>query len=192
MTKRPASGDDGSAGPTATWTGSGRSAARLAAVQALYEMDMTDASADPVLEEFLARRWSVAVAQGAAADDAAAEAQPAERPLAEPDEAWLRDVVQGASRRKDELDRLIGDALAGGRTIERLEMLVKAVLRAGAYELVARPDVPPRVVISEYVDVAHAFFAGSEPAFINGVLDGVARKARPHDFGGPAHGASEA
>ncbi|MSO93683.1 MAG: transcription antitermination factor NusB [Rhodospirillales bacterium] len=188
MTKQPVPGEDG--GPAGAWTGEGRSAARLAAVQALYEIEMTDAPVDPVLEEFFARRWSMAH-NAAAAEDATASA-PVERDLAQPDKAWLRDVVRGAWRRKDEIDRMIADALAGGRTMERLEMLLKAVLRAGAYELVARLDVPPRVVISEYVDVAHAFFAGSEPAFVNGVLDGVARKARPHAFGESAHGASEA
>lgn len=191
MTKQPVSRDGGGAIPAATWTGEGRSAARLAAVQALYEIEMTEAPTDAVLVEFLARRWSAAVQQGAVSEEGA-ETPPVERRIAEPDDVWLQDVVRGASGRKDELDRLITDALSGSRTVERLETLIRSVLRAGAYELLVRLDVPPRVIITEYVEVAHAFFAGSEPAFINGVLDGVARRARPSAFEGPQHGAREA
>lgn len=188
MSKGSASRHDDNAVPADAWTGEGRSAARLAAVQALYEIEMTEAPTDSVLMEFLARRWSAAVQQGAGPEDGA-ETPPTQRALAEPDDVWLQDVVRGVFARKEELDRLIGDSLSAGRTLERLEMLMKAVLRAGAYELLVRLDVPPRVVITEYVDVAHAFFAGSEPAFINGVLDGVARKARPSAFGSPQNGA---
>jgi N utilization substance protein B len=187
MTKHPARSDDGEQPPADAWTGEGRSAARLAAVQALYEIEMTEAPTDSVLMEFMARRWNAAVQQNASDDDAETSSTPA--PLAEPDEAWLREIVRGTAQRKDELDTLIAGALAGGRTMERLEMLIKAVLRAAAYELLVRIDVPPRVIITEYVEVAYAFFAGSEPAFINGVLDAVARKARPSAFEGQKNGA---
>lgn len=149
-----------------------RSAARLAAVQALYEIDLSGASADPVLAEFMARRWRVG-------GDAATAA---------PDPALLDDVVRGVTRRRADIDGMIGPALAGEWTVERLEAVLRAILRAGVYELVARGDVPARVVISEYLDVAHAFFAGNEAALVNGVLDRLARVLRPGELKGGGDG----
>lgn len=142
-----------------------RSVARLAAVQALYEMDMVGASADPVLSGFLRNRWNFAV------DDASP-------PLAEPDDRLLEDLVRGVSERRQELDASIAPVLAKEWTIERLEVVLRAILRAGTYELLVRTDIPPRVVISEYVSVAHAFFAGKEAGLVNGVLDRLARSLR--------------
>ncbi len=146
-----------------------RSAARLAAVQALYEMDMAGAAADPILGAFLENRWR---ANGK--DDAAA--------LVEPDGELLADLVRGVAARREELDRMIEPALSAKWTLERLEVVLRAILRAGTYELLVRGDIPPRVVINEYLEVAHAFFAGAETGLVNGVLDRLARTLRPREM----------
>ena len=148
-----------------------RGSARLAAVQALYELEMAGAPTDSVLAEFLNERWRPAPG-GAAADE--------EGDLVKPDEALFCDLVRGAVARHDEIGRMIGEALSGGWTLERLEPLIRTILRAGTYELLARPDIPLKVVITEYVEVAHAFFAEKEPSLVNGVLDRLARTLR-HD-----------
>ena len=148
-----------------------RGNARLAAVQALYELEMAGAPTDSVLAEFLNDRWRPAPGNGAAEE---------EGDLVKPDEAFFCELVRGATARHDEIGRMIGEALSGGWTLERLEPLIRTILRAGTYELLARPDVPLRVVITEYVEVAHAFFADKEPALVNGVLDRLARTLR-HD-----------
>jgi N utilization substance protein B len=147
-----------------------RSAARLAAVQALYEMDMAGAAADPILGAFLQDRWKVNGENGAAAD------------LAEPDGELLADLVRGVAGRREELDGMIGPALSEKWTLERLEVVLRAILRAGTYELLVRGDIPPRVVINEYLEVAHAFFAGAETGLVNGVLDRLARTLRPREM----------
>lgn len=145
-----------------------RSTARLAAVQALYEMDLAGSEADPVLQEFLEKRWT-----NSDGDDA---------PLAEPDVKLLTTIVQGVSARRDELDRILEKALTKAWPPERLETLLRAILRAGVYELSTLNDVPARVVITEYVDVAHAFFDGNERGLVNGVLDRLARSLRPNEL----------
>ncbi len=154
-----------------------RSAARLAAVQALYEMDMAGAPADPILGAFLQNRWRMVNGE----DDAAAA-------LAEPDGELLADLVRGVAARREELDGMIGPALSAEWTLERLEVVLRAILRAGAYELLARSDIPPRVVINEYVELAHAFFAGNEAGLVNGVLDRLARTLRPRELEEPKGG----
>jgi N utilization substance protein B len=150
-----------------------RSAARLAATQALYQIALTGAAVDSVVTEFLAYRTG---REGEASS------------LAEADQEFFADIVRGAASRRDELDRMIAPALAEGWTLERLETILRAILWAGAYELVARPDVPLQVVINEYVDMTHAFFAGREPAFVNGVLDRLARELRPGEVEAAAGG----
>jgi N utilization substance protein B len=92
---------------------------------------------------------------------------------------FFDDVVTGADARKAEIDALISGRLAEGWTLERLDRPMRAILRAGAYELVARPDVPVATVISEYVDVAHAFYDKRESGFVNGLLDAISKEARP-------------
>ena len=149
-----------------------RSAARLAAVQALYEMDMVDADADQVLEEFLTNRWKTAGGTAGEGDDAS------EVEMAEPEPAWLDELVHGVVSESDELDGIIGQALSGDWTVERLETLIRVILRAGTYELKTKKKIPAAVIISEYLDVAHAFFEGSEPQLVNGVLDNLARTLR--------------
>lgn len=157
-------------------TGGGRrSAARLAAVQALYQIDLADGTADTVVQEFVRHRLGQVI-EGTRYRDADAE--------------WFGDVVRGATARRAEIDALVESAIASGRGLERVETLLRATLRAGAYELLARVDVPARVVIDEYVDVANAFFSGPEPKLLNGVLDRIARQVRPGELtesggGGP-------
>jgi len=141
-----------------------RSAARLAAVQALYQMEMTEVTASSALADVRLREGAISD------DDAAAVAV---------DEHMLKDLVEGTTRQRDDLDRRISEHLADGWSFERLEMVLRAILRAGAYELVSKPDVPLRVVISEWVDLAHAFYSGKEPGFVNGILDRIGRQARP-------------
>ena len=139
-----------------------RSAARLACVQALYEIDVSGASSDPVLREFMTERWKNA---GNGSN------------LAEPDIAFLADLVHGVCTQSPRLDREIEAALDEW-SLERLEILLRAILRAGAFELAERPDIPIKVVINEYVDVTHAFFAGRETALVNAVLDRLSRILR--------------
>lgn len=143
-----------------------RTAARLAAVQALYQIDVTGGSPANVVMEFVRHRLG-RDSEGEGENFGAA------------DEGLFAELVEGASARRGELDRLITAALTPDWPLERLEIILRAILRAGAYELLARPEVPVRVAISEYLDVAHAFFAGKEPGFVNGVLDRLARTLRP-------------
>lgn len=162
-------------------TGNRRSAARLAAVQALYEMDMVDAEADAVLEEFLQKRWRPGEGGGQAPggnEKDREERSGEDAPLTEPDPEWLGDLVRGVASGREELDGLIGPALLGEWTVDRLEALLRVILRAGTYELKSKPDIPAAVVISEYLDVAHAFFEGGETNMVNGVLDHLARDLR--------------
>jgi N utilization substance protein B len=153
--------------------GGKRSAARLAAVQALYQIDLNDGEAQSVVEEFTAHRL------GAAAE---------EMGLAEADAEFFSDIVLGVTGRIGEIDTVIGGALDKSRTLDRLEHIMRALLRAGVYEMLARVDVPARVIISEYVDVAHAFFGGGEPGFANGVLDRSARQVRSGEVEGKDDG----
>ena len=140
-----------------------RSAARLAAVQALYQLDMETPSMAKLLDEFHRHRLGAEI-EG----DQYAEAET----------AFFDDVVQGVAARKVEIDALLAAKLATGWTLERLDKTLLQVLRAGAYELLGRADVPTASVITEYVDVAHAFFESREAKFVNGLLDAVAKVVR--------------
>lgn len=154
------------------------SAARLAAVQALYEMDLAGTPPDPVLREFFKDRWSDANLEDGEKDGSGGD-------FAEPDGFLLAALVRGVTERRAELDGMISPALSGGRTPERLQAVLRSILRAGAFELSAMEKVPPRVVITEYVDVAHAFFEGAEPALVNGVLDRLAHTLRTGEMNKP-------
>jgi transcription antitermination protein NusB len=140
-----------------------RSAARLAAVQALYQMEMEGTPVAKLLHEFHEHRL------GATIEDMQYE---------EAEVAFFDDIVTGADARRSEIDGLITDRLAQGWSLERLDRPMRAILRAGVYELIARPDVPVATVITEYVDVAHAFFDKRETGFVNGLLDSIAKAAR--------------
>jgi N utilization substance protein B len=137
-----------------------RSAARLAAVQALYQMEMEGTPLAPLLHEFHQHRI------GATIDGAE---------LADAEVDFFDDVVSGAHARREEIDGLISGRLAEGWKLDRLDRPMRAILRAGTYELLARRDVPVGTVISEYLDVAHAFYDKKEVAFVNGLLDSIAK-----------------
>jgi transcription antitermination protein NusB len=140
-----------------------RSVARLAAVQALYQMEVSSVGVEAVIREFSEHRFDRDV-EGVT--------------LASADEAFFAELVRGVVARQREVDVAIVKRLAQGWRLERLDATVRAILRAGAYELEHRPDVPTEVVIDEYVEIAKSFFEGPEPGFVNGALDGVAQDVR--------------
>src|SRR5579864_1258469 len=144
-----------------------RGAARLAAVQALYQMDIAGAGLNDVFAEFQSH-WLGSEVEGETY-------LPAEA-------AFFRDVVSGVVRDQKELDPLIDQALARGWPLKRIDAIIRAVLRAGCYELQHRMDVPARVVVTEYVDVANAFVDKEETGMVNAVLDQIARKFRADEF----------
>ena len=144
-----------------------RGAARLAAVQALYQMDIASTGVNEILAEFESH-WIGREVEGA-------QYLPAEA-------AFFRDVVSGVVREQRSLDPLIDQALAAGWPLKRIEAILRAVLRAGAYELGHRSDVPARVIVSEYVGVANAFVDKDETGMINAVLDQIARQLRAGEF----------
>ena len=145
-----------------------RGAARLAAVQALYQMDMAGTGLNDILAEFESH-WIGQEVEGA-------QYLPAER-------AFFRDIVSGVVREQRKLDPLIDEALAKKWPLKRIEVVLRAVLRSGAYELDRRRDVPARVVVSEYADVAAAFVERDETGLVNAVLDHLARTLRSGEFG---------
>jgi transcription antitermination protein NusB len=153
--------------PTKNTRSQSRSAARLAAVQALYQHDMEATPRAQLLHEFHQHRLGSTI-DDEAFDDAA---------YAEAEVAFFDDLVGGTIARLDEIDALIADKLAGGWSLPRLERAMKAVLRVGTFEIIARADVPVAAAISEYVDVAKAFHDPKEAGFVNGVLDGIAKAA---------------
>ena len=144
-----------------------RGAARLAAVQALYQMDIAGTPINEILAEFESH-WLGREVEGS-------QYLPAEA-------AFFRQIVEGVVDAQRRLDPMIDRALAGGWPLKRVEAVLRAVLRAGAWELEAKRDVPARVVVSEYVDVANAFLDGEETGMVNAVLDGLARALRSAEF----------
>lgn len=141
-----------------------RSAARLAAVQALYQQEMEGTPTARLLHEFHDHRLGATI-EG--------------ETYAEAEVSFFDDLVSGTLERRDEIDAMIADRLAEGWSLERLDKPMKAILRVGAYELLARKDVPVATVINEYLDVAEAFYDRREKGFINGLLDAIAKSARP-------------
>ena len=140
-----------------------RAAARLAAVQALYQHQMDGTAQARLLDEFHQHRL------GREIED---------EQYAEADVAFFDDLVTGALARREEIDALLSERLAEGWSLPRLDKTMLQILRAGTYELLARSDIPVGTAISEYVDVAHAFFEEREAKFVNGVLDAVAKAVR--------------
>ena len=140
-----------------------RAAARLAATQALYQHEMEGTPVAQLLHEFHQHRL------GATIEDAE---------YAEAEVDFFDDVVKGANARQEEIDTIIKSKLSSGWSLERLDRAMRAILRAGTYELLARADVPAPVVVTEYVDVAHAFFDKREAGFVNGLLDAVSKDVR--------------
>jgi N utilization substance protein B len=141
-----------------------RSVARLAAVQALYQMELTATGVEAVIREFTDHRF------GRELEDAT---------LADADEAFFAEIVRGVVAEQAAIDPAIVRRLAEGWRLERLDATVRAILRSATFELSRRPDVPAEVVIDEYVELAKSFFEGTEPGFVNGALDAIARDLRP-------------
>ncbi|WP_260922704.1 transcription antitermination factor NusB [Novosphingobium sp. 9] len=140
-----------------------RAAARLAAVQALYQFQMEATPIAILLDEFHRHRGGAVLAEDESVKG---------------ETAFFDDVVKGTIARRDEIDELLSSKLAEGWSLHRLDKTMLQILRAGSYELMARADVPMAAAISEYVDVAHAFFDEREAKFVNGVLDAVGKSVR--------------
>ena len=140
-----------------------RSVARLAAVQALYQLEQSGAGVETVVREFVDHRF------GGEIDGES---------LAEADEAYFGDIVRGVVGDQKRIDQAIARRLASGWKLERIDATARAILRCGAYELIDRLEAPTEVVIDEYVEIAKSFFEGPEPGFVNGCLDGLARDER--------------
>jgi N utilization substance protein B len=158
--------------------GKRRSAARLAAVQALYQLDIAGGAAEAVVGEF--NRYRL----GGEVDGAR---------LVEAEPALFGDLVLGVTQRRKEIDERLASVISGELSLDRMELLLQAILRAGAYEIIARSDIDPPLTISEYVDVANSFFVRRESTIVNGILDRLARENRPDDMGDrPNEGQSEA
>ena len=142
-----------------------RHAARLGAVQALYQMEMSGNGAEEVAAEFAEHRFG-------------------ELPVP-PDGEFFHGIVNGVPQHQVEIDRAIAASLSEKWKLERVDSILRAILRCGVFELVGRRDVPARVVIDEYVAVSGAFFGGDEPGFVNAALDTLARRKRAPEFGLP-------
>ncbi len=145
-----------------------RRASRLAAVQAIYQMELTGVDAEAVASEFIAHRF---------------ENEPEMRAAGPGDEEFFGAIVRGVPQHQIEIDRSIAKCLAADWRLERVDSILRAILRAGAYELIARQDVPAKVVIDEYLEISHAFFDSDEPGFVNAVLDKLAHQKRAGEFG---------
>jgi transcription antitermination protein NusB len=157
--------DDGSPKP--------RSVSRLAAVQALYQMDLAGTDLNDVVEEFNSR-FTEPVSEQAESE--------AGDSLAGADATFFADILRGVVRRQREIDPLVDTQLATGWRLVRVDSILRAILRGGVFELMERTDVPARVVINEYINIGHAFFDGEEPKVINGVLDRIAHQLRVKEF----------
>lgn len=144
-----------------------RSAARLAAVQALYQIEMNQGEAEDVIEEFLEHRTGQ---------------EPEEGGIAGADTELFALLVRGVVEEEEDIDDMLSAVLDADWPLSRLERLLRLLLRAGVYELAERRDLPARVAIAEYLALADAFFSGSEPGLVNGVLDRIGRALRPEDF----------
>jgi N utilization substance protein B len=152
---------------------SGRSVARLAAVQALYQMELSGTDVETVILEFISERFGQEI--------------DGEEYLAV-DQKLFAELVRGVVARQMEIDPLVARTVSTDWALPRLDATLRALIRTAAYELMARTDIPVKVVLSEYIDIAHAFFSGDEPGFANGVLDKVARIVRPQSFDGHEQG----
>lgn len=164
MNDTPTSKAEPKKGPSKAIT---RASARLKAVQALYQMELGSMDAMDVLAQF--------AGQGLANE-------PGQENIVSPDWDFFEKLVLGIVSEQRDLDPMIEERLVRGWTLARIDATVRAILRAGSFELSKRKDVPARVVINEYVEVAHSFFDGDEPKMINGILDKLGRKLRAKEF----------
>ncbi len=150
------------------------SAARLAAIQALYEINLTGADSKQVVKGFIDKRWRSVTLRDP--DSAPGEGGKARLPNPDPD--FLQSLVDGVDQKTDQIDKHIDDVLEGEWTLERLSALMRSLLRTGTYELLHMPNVPRNTVLSEYGDLAHTFFDEKEAKFANGVLQNLAKLIR--------------
>ena len=144
-----------------------RSAARTAAVQALYQMDLAGTDLNDVIQEFVTLRIPARDGEGTACGA---------------DPTFFADVLRGVVRLQRDIEPLIDEQLATGWRLVRVDSILRAILRAAVFELMERRDVPARVVLNEYINVAHAFFDEDEPKVVNGILDRLARRLRPGEL----------
>lgn len=144
-----------------------RRQARVSAVQALYQMELTKATSKPVIFEFLNHRFGFEDEEGMVAAD----------------EPFFEELVEGVVREQDEIDGKLEAQLPDKWPLRRLDMTLRAVLRSASFEVLKRPDVPALVIIDEYVGIATDFFDGKEPGMVNAVLDKIARQVRAVEFG---------
>jgi N utilization substance protein B len=154
-----------------------RTAARVAAVQALFQSEQAEESGETVIDQFTRHRLGAVLGDAGGFEDG--RVPDAHVPL-------FASIVRAAVRDQDEIDALIAASLPPDWPFDRLDPVLRALLRAGAAELRMENGPPIRVVINEYLDVAHGFFAGDEPRMVNGMLDALARRARPAEFGAAA------
>lgn len=146
--------------------------ARLAAVQALYQAEMTGDTEASVAKQFALHRLG----------------QPLDEMELDPDREFFAVIVNGVGNRRDQLDEMLTATLPPGRAIDRMEMVLRAILRAAAYELSALGDVPAKVVLKEYIDIAGDFFSPREASLTNGILDKLARSVRAEEMAPFPHG----
>ena len=149
-----------------------RRAARTAAVQALYQLDMSDVLSGTVIKQFIEHRFG----------------QEDENDISSVDEEFFQDIVEGVVKYQDDIDKSISDKLSEKWSLKRLDLTLRAILRAAGYEIQRRPDVPALVIIDQYVSIASDFFEGKEPGFVNGALDKMAKEVRKAEFGLVGHG----
>jgi transcription antitermination protein NusB len=159
-----------------------RSRSRLAAVQALYQMDLAGTDLDEVIADFTQLRFAANPPPG---PDDVVDADTNDA-LVGADPQFFADLLRGVVRRQRDIDPLVDDQLASNWRLARVDSILRAILRSGTFELMERTDVPGRVTINEYVDVAKAFFHDDEPKVVNGVLDRLARRLRAEEFKGRA------
>ncbi|HYD15207.1 MAG TPA: transcription antitermination factor NusB [Hyphomicrobium sp.] len=160
-----------------------RTISRMAAVQALYQMDLAGTDAGEVIEQFMAPPPEPL--EGAPEPDPDAETLVT---LEGGDATFFADVVKGVVRRQREIDPLVDQQLRTGWRLVRVDSILRAILRGGVFELLERSDVPARVTINEYINIAKAFFEEDEPKVVNGVLDRIAHKVRAKEFEAPGEG----
>ncbi|MEO1609489.1 MAG: transcription antitermination factor NusB [Pseudomonadota bacterium] len=144
-----------------------RSAARLASVQALYQMDIASTDIKDIVQEFTLYRFN---------------REEESEDNVKPDTTFFAELLQGVVRRQREIDPVVDEQLAAGWRLVRIDSILRAILRAALFELMERPDVPVKVVISEYIDVAHAFFHEDEPRVVNAILHNLAERYRPGEM----------
>ena len=167
MPDKPATDDKSRERAPARHKLSRRRLAQVAAIQALYQIDLNGDSAETVIAQFVQHRL------GRDMDGVTMDV----------DRDFFVALIRGVCTRREQLDEMISAAMTAGRDPERLEVVLRAILRAGAFELIGRADVPPRVAIKEYVDLTADFFSEREPALTNAILDRIARTVRSEDLG---------